>query len=239
VLGPDFPEEGLTGEDDPWDGEAGWGGDPSAWEIPGESGDLSEGEEDADDESDEDYYERLLQEMYDDGAEDWAGGVDGGGRRADNSDAQQQQTRPQQQSLPASSSTSPYVFDPRMHGPDPVDPYGLLSGGRGSTASRRRNTERRVSDKTTGNDEDGDDDSSPEDEVAAFELPLPPELIDPRDHQALAVAVSELRVWWAHDIADELRWLWGFPGALRQLPPWVRQASLARLRKMMMTRRRR
>ncbi|KXZ50116.1 hypothetical protein GPECTOR_18g90 [Gonium pectorale] len=64
-------------------------------------------------------------------------------------------------------------------------------------------------------------------------LPLPPEVTDPRVHPALATAAARRRVWWAHDVADELRWLWGFPGALRQLPPWVRQPSLQRLRGMM------
>lgn len=63
-------------------------------------------------------------------------------------------------------------------------------------------------------------------------VPLPSELTDPRDHPGLAAAVAAGRVWWAHDLVDELRWLWGFPGVMRRLPPWVRR-PLGGLRRML------
>ncbi|GLC62198.1 hypothetical protein PLESTB_001854300 [Pleodorina starrii] len=215
VMGPDFPEEGLLGQEE-WDLEGGfaWGeGDASSyWQLPGLEDDEDDGGggggwsvagEDADAESDEEYYERLAREMY--GAEDeWGASAGAGGGGTAAATVQQQQQQP--------STSSPYVFDPRMSGPDPTDPYGLLAGGAASSG--------------------GDDGGEP-----PFQLPLPPETTDPRDHPALAMAASEQRVWWAHDLVDELRWLWGFPGALRGLPPWVRQPSMARLRKMVMRRR--
>jgi hypothetical protein len=41
-------------------------------------------------------------------------------------------------------------------------------------------------------------------EQPPFCLPLPSELSDPRDSQALAAALAGGRVWWAHGVADEV-----------------------------------
>ncbi len=87
-------------------------------------------------------------------------------------------------------------------------------------------------DNGSGSSNNGEAGGLQQKEEPVLTVPLPSELTDPRNHPGLAAAAAAGRVWWAHDLVDELRWLWGFPGVMRRLPPWVRR-PLGGLRRML------